>query len=73
MDDEQRLAAFKAHGHDVRLLRDGRFVLRLNGKWFRVAGGDFAHPSLIELPPPPLEMFGTNPPLSPRGFRGLKG
>jgi len=71
MTDEERLIAFRAHGHDVRLLSDGRFVLRVNGRWFRVTGGDFERPSLIALPPPPLELFDAEPSPSPRGFRGL--
>lgn len=75
MDDRERLAAFRAHGHDVHLLSDGRFVLKLNGRWFRVAGGDFVSPSLIGLPAAPLELFdeSKDPPPSPGGFRGLKG
>ncbi len=63
MKPNERLRAFQAHGHDVRLLTDGRFVLRLNGRWFRIVGGDFRHPSLIALPAPP----------PPRAFRGEKG
>lgn len=56
MTDEERLEQFIAQGHDARLLSDRRIVVRLgNGRWFRVAGGDFRSPSLIECSEQPPE------------------
>jgi len=49
MTDADRVAALRANGHDAHLLPNGRIVLRLNGQWFRVAGGDFRHPSLLQV------------------------
>lgn len=56
MTDGQRVAQLRAHGHDAHVLPDRRIVLKLHGRWYRVAGGDFVHPSIIEIP----------------GFSGLK-
>lgn len=50
MEDAERVAALRANGHDAHLLPDRRIVIRLEGKCFRVVGGDFRHPSLLELP-----------------------
>lgn len=74
MTDEQRVSEFRAHGHDAHLLRDRRIVLRLNGQWYRVVGGDFRYPSLLQLPRP-IEMFDAtqDPAPRPRGFVGVKG
>lgn len=74
MTDAQRVDQLRAHGHDAHLLADRRIVLKLNERWYRVAGGDFVHPSIIEIPRP-LQMFdrSKDPPTSPSGFRGLKG
>lgn len=58
MTDEQRVAALRANGHDAHLLRDRRIVLRLHGRVYRVVGGDFVRPSLMQLEVP-IEMFDT--------------
>jgi len=56
MTDEQRVEQFISHGHDARLLSDRRIVIRLgNGRWFRVVGGDFRSPSLLECSEQPPE------------------
>lgn len=56
MTDEQRLERFIENGHDARLLSDRSIVVRLgNGRWYRVAGGDFRSPSLIECSEQPPE------------------
>jgi hypothetical protein len=56
MTDEQRVEQFISHGHDARLLSDRRIVIRLgNGRWFRVVGGDFRSPSLLECAEQPPE------------------
>ncbi len=52
MTDVQRIARFRSHGYDARLLPDRRIVILLNGLWWRVAGGDFRHPTLIAIPTP---------------------
>lgn len=57
MTDDERIAALRANGHDARLLTDGRIVVFLEGLWFRVAGGDFKHPSLIQTEVKPSD-FG---------------
>jgi hypothetical protein len=49
MTDEQRVAALCANGHDAHLLRDRRIVLRLHGRVYRVVGGDFVRPSLMQV------------------------
>ncbi len=49
MTDEQRVAELRANGHDAHVLPDRRIVLKLHGRLFRVVGGDFVHPSLMEV------------------------
>lgn len=56
MTDAQRVAKLRANGHDAYALPDGRIVLRLNGRVYRVVGGDFVSPSLLQVEVP-LEMF----------------
>jgi len=54
--DEQRVEQLIAHGHEARLLRDRRIVVRLgNGRWYRVVGGDLRSPSLLECSEQPPE------------------
>lgn len=47
--DAERVRALRKHGHDARLTPRGRIVLRWNGRWCRVVGGDYRHPSLMEF------------------------
>lgn len=57
MDDAQRVKALRAHGHDAHLLTDGRLVVQLRERWYRVVGGDLRSPSLLGIPRPAHDVF----------------
>lgn len=44
--NEQLVAKLRGHGHDAHV-REGKVLIWLHGRWWRVAGGDARSPSLI--------------------------